>query len=179
MPGRPPKLDTKARERLERILLRGAKKADFSTDLWTCPRVAEVIEEQFRRNYHVDHVCRVLHRLGWSPQKPQRRAIEHDEEAIEGIAPSATARDQSITSASFNCANKASRTSCHTPACCQARRRHQQVMPLPHPIFSWGRYSQGIPVRNTNRMPVNTRRFAMVGRPLLLGGLVPAEGSVR
>ena len=84
VPGRPPKLDTKARERLERILLRGAKKAGFSTDLWTCPRVAEVIEERFGVDYHVDHVCRVLHRLGWSPQKPQRRAIERDEEAIEG-----------------------------------------------------------------------------------------------
>ena len=84
VPGRPPKLDTRARERLERILLRGAKKAGFSTDLWTCPRVAELIEERFGVAYHVDHVCRLLHRLGWSPQKPQRRAIERDEEVIEG-----------------------------------------------------------------------------------------------
>ena len=84
VPGRPPKLDKKARERLERVLLRGAKKAGFATDLWTCPRVAEVIKRRFAVAYHVDHVCRLLHGLGWSPQKPQRRAVERDEEAIEG-----------------------------------------------------------------------------------------------
>ena len=84
VPGRPLKLDGKARERLERVLLRGAKKAGFETDLWTCPRIAEVIEERFGVDYHVDHVCRLLHGLGWSPQKPQRRAIERDEDAIEG-----------------------------------------------------------------------------------------------
>ncbi len=83
---------------------------------------------------------------------------------------SATVRDQSITSASFKYANKDSKISCHTPACCQACRRRQQVMPLPHPI-SWGRYSHGIPVRKTNRMPVNACRFGTLGRPLLLGGL--------
>ena len=84
VPGRPPKLDAKDQERLERLLLRGAKKSGFRTDLWTCPRVAEVIRKRFAVHYHVDHVCRLLHGLGWSPQKPQRRAIERDEEAIEG-----------------------------------------------------------------------------------------------
>jgi transposase len=84
VPGRPLKLGKKGRERLERILLRGAKKAGFATDLWTCPRVAEVITRRFAVEYHVDHVCRLLHALGWSPQKPQRRAVERDEEAIEG-----------------------------------------------------------------------------------------------
>lgn len=84
IPGRPAKLAAQDRERLERILFRGARKAGFPTDLWTCPRVAEVIKERFDVDYHVDHVCRLLHELGWSPQKPQRRAIERDEEAIEG-----------------------------------------------------------------------------------------------
>ena len=81
--GRPKKLDEKARSRLERILLRGAKKAGFPTELWTCPRMAKVILGRFGVEYHVDHVCRLLHRMGWSPQKPQRRAIERDEQAIK------------------------------------------------------------------------------------------------
>jgi transposase len=80
--GRPPRLDTKAKGRLEKTLLRGAVAAGFPTDLWTCPRVAQLIEEHFGVTYHVDHICRLLHGLGWSPQKPQRRAIERDEEEI-------------------------------------------------------------------------------------------------
>src|SRR3989304_10133057 len=37
--GRPPRLDEKARRRLERARLTAAKGAGFETDLWTCPRV--------------------------------------------------------------------------------------------------------------------------------------------
>lgn len=81
-PGRPSALDDKARARLERILLKGAKAAGFPTDLWTCPRVAEVIAERFGVEYHVDHIGRLLRGMGWSPQKPTRRAVERDEEAI-------------------------------------------------------------------------------------------------
>ena len=81
-PGRPLKLNMQTRHRLERILLDGAKSAGFSTDLWTCPRVAQVIERQFAVTYHVDHVGRLLRSMGWTPQRPQRRAIERDEEVI-------------------------------------------------------------------------------------------------
>jgi transposase len=81
-PGRPAKLSAKNKNRLERILLKGARSAGFSTDLWTCPRIAQVIRKHFGVSYHVDHICRLLHAMGWSPQKPTRRAIERDEEAI-------------------------------------------------------------------------------------------------
>jgi transposase len=82
-PGRPSALDDKAKARLERLLLKGAKAAGYPTDLWTCPRVAEVIAEQFGVEYHVDHIGRLLHGMGWSPQKPTRRAVERDEVAIK------------------------------------------------------------------------------------------------
>lgn len=80
--GRPPALDAKSRRRVEQILLKGAGAAGFPTDLWTCPRVAQVIERRFGVAYHVDHVGRLLHGLGWSPQKPERRAVERDEDEI-------------------------------------------------------------------------------------------------
>jgi transposase len=80
--GRPPKLPASLTRRLERELLRGAQAAGFATDLWTCPRVARLIEQGFNVHYHVDHIGRLLHSLGWSPQKPTRRAIERDEEGI-------------------------------------------------------------------------------------------------
>jgi transposase len=81
--GRPAKLDLKAKKRLESTLLRGAREAGYATDLWTCPRIARVIHKTFGVRYHVDHIGRLLHSLGWSPQKPQRRAIERDEVAIQ------------------------------------------------------------------------------------------------
>jgi len=81
-PGRPLKLQAKQRTQLEALLLKGAQAAGFHTDLWTCPRVAELIERRFGVCYHVDHIGRLLHEMGWSPQKPQRRAIERDEQMI-------------------------------------------------------------------------------------------------
>jgi transposase len=50
--------------------------------LWTCPRVTHLIRKEFNVTYHVDHIGRLLHSLGWSPQKPERRAIERDEKSI-------------------------------------------------------------------------------------------------
>ena len=81
-PGRPSKLDAKARRRLEKLLLKGARASGFPTDLWTCPRVGEVIRQAFGVDYHVDHLGRVLRSLGWTPQKPERQARERDEAAI-------------------------------------------------------------------------------------------------
>jgi transposase len=81
-PGRPPKLGPRQKKRLERVLLKGAKAAGFATDLWTCPRIAELIKDRFGVSYHVDHVCRLLHNMGWSPQRPARVAVERDESRI-------------------------------------------------------------------------------------------------
>jgi transposase len=80
--GRPRRLSVKDRRRLVKDLLRGARVAGFETELWTCPRVAQWIARRFQVHYHPDHVCRLLHSLGWSPQKPQRRAVERDEKAV-------------------------------------------------------------------------------------------------
>jgi transposase len=82
-PGRPPKLDARRRVRLERVLLRGAEAAGFSTPLWTCPRVADVVRRELGVRYHVDHIGRALRKLGWGPQRPERRARERDEAAIQ------------------------------------------------------------------------------------------------
>jgi|SRR5579863_2588147 transposase len=83
VPGRPSRLQQEAKAALEEVLVRGARAAGFPTDLWTCPRVAEVIHSNFGVRYHADHIGRLLHSLGWSPQKPQRRAVERDEERIQ------------------------------------------------------------------------------------------------
>jgi len=51
--------------------------------LWTTARVAQLIRRHFGVSFHPDHVGRFLRqRLGWTPQKPRRRARERDEDAI-------------------------------------------------------------------------------------------------
>jgi transposase len=82
-PGPTSKLSVPQKRRLREILLRGPQAAGFHSDLWSCPRVAEVVQREFGIVYHPDHLGRILHDLGFSPQKPQRRARERDEAAIE------------------------------------------------------------------------------------------------
>jgi len=79
-------------------------------------------------------------------------------------AESTIARDQSILSAPRRCASKIRWSSSQTPARCQSRSRRQHVIPLPQPI-SCGRYSQGMPVMRTNKMPVKASRLPMGFRP--------------
>jgi transposase len=81
--GRPLKLAEKQLEKLVRILLEGAFARGYRTDVWTTQRIADVIEAEFGVRYHRDHVGRLMHRLGWSCQKPDRRALERQEERIE------------------------------------------------------------------------------------------------
>lgn len=75
-PGRPPKLSRAQARELVRMLLKGAMAGGYRNELWTTARVAEVIRKRFRVGYHRDHVGRLLHSLGWSHQKPQRKALE-------------------------------------------------------------------------------------------------------
>lgn len=82
-PGPACKLSEKQREPLVRILLKKPTAAGFRTDLWTCARVAEVVRKRFGVSYHRDHMRRILHDLGFSPQKPRRVAREQDAKAVE------------------------------------------------------------------------------------------------
>ena len=81
---RPPRLSDAQLARLERLLLEGATKHGWTTDLWTAARVAVLIQRHFNVCYHAEHVRKILkRRLGWTSQKPQKRAKERDEDAID------------------------------------------------------------------------------------------------
>lgn len=54
----------------------------FSSALWTCPRIAQVIQRRYGVKYHVDHLPKLMKSLGFSAQKPERQARERDEVAI-------------------------------------------------------------------------------------------------
>lgn len=81
-PGRPSKLTARQRAQLVRVLARGARAHGYANDLWTTARVAAVITRTFGVTYHPAHVGRLLATCGWSCQKPERRALERDEQAI-------------------------------------------------------------------------------------------------
>ncbi len=81
-PGRPPKLTEKHKARLIKLLAQGAMAHGCRTELWTTQRIATVIERRLGVKYHRNHVGKLLHQLGWTHQKPERRAFERDEAAI-------------------------------------------------------------------------------------------------
>lgn len=81
-PGRPPRLTVRQQKQLTTILLKGALAQGYRTDLWTTARIAEVIDGRFGIKYHRDHIGRLLHGLGFSCQKPERRALERDDAEI-------------------------------------------------------------------------------------------------
>jgi transposase len=80
--GRPAKLSSKQRLKLARLLKKGARKHGYPTELWTLKRVAEVIRKHFDVRYDPSGVWHVLRGMGWSCQKPERRARERDESAV-------------------------------------------------------------------------------------------------
>ena len=82
--GPKPRLSAEQLRELEALLLQGAKAHGFRTELWTAARAAELIERHFRVRFHPEHVRKVLkRRLKWTSQKPQKKAKERDEVAID------------------------------------------------------------------------------------------------
>lgn len=80
--GRPPRLSAEQRARVDAELRRGPAAHGYATELWTLARVAEVIERITGVRYHPGHVWWLLREMGWTRQRPARRAVERDEEAI-------------------------------------------------------------------------------------------------
>ena len=80
--GAEPKLSAAQRENLRQRLLEGAQAHGFSTDLWTAPRVRQLIQQSYGVKYHVNYVPELMKAWNFSPQKPVRRARERDEDAI-------------------------------------------------------------------------------------------------
>jgi transposase len=83
IPGRPPELSPRQRQLIPEFLWHGAEAYGFRGSVWTCGRIAKVIQEELGVTYDKGHVSRLLRQLHWTPQLPIRRAIQRDEPAIE------------------------------------------------------------------------------------------------
>jgi transposase len=82
--GRLPKLTDEQVAEVGGALVEGPKANGFPTDMWTLARVAEVMERVTGVRYSHTQTWTILReRLGWTRQRPARRATERDQEAIE------------------------------------------------------------------------------------------------
>lgn len=78
-----PRLSDEDWRDIEQALLEGPRAHGYATELWTLERIADLIEEIKGVRHNSAYVWRLLKRLGWSCQKPERRARERDEEEIQ------------------------------------------------------------------------------------------------
>ena len=81
--GRPSRLEDEQLQALGRALLQKPTEHGFGTELWTLKRVGVLIERMFGVKFGQTQIWRILGGLGFSPQKPDRRAIERDDDAVQ------------------------------------------------------------------------------------------------
>jgi transposase len=80
--GRPPKPTLLQEKIVRRWLDDSPQEHGFETDLWTAPRLARLIGEEFGIGLNPRYLSAWLRQRGITPQKPQRVPRERDDEAI-------------------------------------------------------------------------------------------------
>ena len=81
-PGRPAQLDAAQLAAVRAVVLQRPTEHGFGTELWTLKRVGAVIERMHGVRFGQTQIWRILGSLGFSPQKPEKRAIERNEDAV-------------------------------------------------------------------------------------------------
>ena len=80
--GPQPMFPAHKKKSLARILVKGPLEAGYSTDLWTLKRIGQVIHKHFHVRYCTGSLWNLMDSLGWSCQKPTKKAKERREGAI-------------------------------------------------------------------------------------------------
>jgi len=80
--GRPRKLSRQREEQVLRWFRKPATSFGFSNELWTAPRVAEVIRRKWKVQFHPRYINQWLAERRITPQKPRRQPRQRDDEAI-------------------------------------------------------------------------------------------------
>jgi len=81
-PGRPAQLDAAQLATVRAVVLQSPTEHGFGTELWTLKRVGAVIERMHGVRFGQTQIWRILGSLGFSPQKPEKRAIERNDDAV-------------------------------------------------------------------------------------------------
>src|ERR1043166_4653295 len=82
-PGRPPKLTPAHEATVIDWLCQNPRSFGFATELWTAARVSQVIKRQWGVKFHPNYLCEWLSKRNVTPQKPQKRPVERDSQAID------------------------------------------------------------------------------------------------
>lgn len=80
--GRPPRLSCTQEKLVRRWLKHSATEHGFANELWSAPRLAQVIAQEFGVRFHPDYLGIWLRERGYSPQKPQRVAQEREPQKV-------------------------------------------------------------------------------------------------
>jgi transposase len=80
-PGAPCRLTVEQLMELTSVVEEGPQAAGFQTGVWTGPMLRDWIESHFGVKYHVQHIPRLLHDLGFSVQRPRKRLARADAQA--------------------------------------------------------------------------------------------------
>tara|TARA_B110001454_G_C12658519_1_gene408493 strand:+ start:186 stop:665 length:480 start_codon:yes stop_codon:yes gene_type:complete len=82
LPGFDSKLTEEKKKKLKNIILNGPIKSGYVTDFWTINRVRAVTKKQLNVDLGYTRIWNTVLSLGFSCQKPERRARERNEKAI-------------------------------------------------------------------------------------------------
>lgn len=82
-PGPKPRLSVDKINLVEQSLLKGPTAYGFTTQIWTLKRIAAAIKQMTGVSYGTTRIWQILLALNWSSQKPETRAIERNEAAIQ------------------------------------------------------------------------------------------------
>ena len=80
--GADPILNTKKKQILKKAIISGPAKAGYATDFWTLERIRALAKKKLRIDLGTTSVWRAVVGLGFSVQKPERRARERNERAV-------------------------------------------------------------------------------------------------
>jgi transposase len=79
-PGAAPRMTPEQYTELAHIIDAGPQSAGYSTGIWTGPMIADLIYSRYRVRYHNEYIPRLLHKLGFSIQRPRKKLARADAE---------------------------------------------------------------------------------------------------
>lgn len=77
------RLSEEQQAELVTVIEAGPQAAGYLTGIWTGPMIGDLIHRRYGVRYHNHHVPRLLHKLGFSVQRPRKRLARADLERQE------------------------------------------------------------------------------------------------
>lgn len=81
-PGIQTALTKQKAQKLKRAILKGPRSFGYTTDLWTLERIKAIAKKEAGLSFGATWIWHTIIALGFSCQKPVKRAVERDEKAI-------------------------------------------------------------------------------------------------